>query len=256
MRGKAKRPFMRCRKLAPLFCGLVVCGWAIFRSSSRVRGVVTQSIMPEPVSQQRVVICGIVRECESAIPRMRELVERLGALYADYRVIVIENDSKDRTPERLHAWARANRRVNAVTLKLKQTNKRPSIAFLADVRNRYLDILQNEPQYARFGVLAVIDLDLDDVDLSGVAETAIWCDQKARSGERVGGVTANGVTGDGRYFDIFAYRHPVTLVWPPERGVLFLDETRGKRLIRAHQRVFRPSTPPFPVDSGFGGLAL
>ena len=111
---------------------------------------------------------------------------------------MIENDSSDRTPDRLRAWARANPRVRAVTLRLKETNKRPSIGFLASVRNRYLDIIERDPEYVGFGVLAVIDLDLDDLDLSGVAATARWCDRLARDGTRWGGVTANGVTGDGR----------------------------------------------------------
>ena len=232
--------------------GALIC--VALRVGSLIEG---NAIAPaRPVSTERVVICGIVRDCADAVPRMRILVERLGALYSDYRVVVIENDSSDRTPDRLRSWARANPRVRAVTLRLKETNKRPSIGFLASVRNRYLDIIERDPEYVSFGVLAVIDLDLDDLDLSGVAATARWCDRLARDGTRWGGVTANGVTGDGRYFDIFAYRHPVTLVWPPERGVLFLNERDGRPLIRAHQRIYDPSIPPFPVDSGFGGLAL
>ena len=206
--------------------GALIC--VALRVGSLIEG---NAIAPaRPVSTERVVICGIVRDCAAAVPRMRILVERHGALYSDYRVVVIENDSSDRTPDRLRSWARANPRVRAVTLRLKETNKRPSIGFLASVRNRYLDIIERDPEYVSYGVLAVIDLDLDDLDLS-VAATAL-VRRLARDGTRWGGVTANGSRAMAGT-DIWRTVIPVTLVWRPERGVLFLNERHGRPSSRA-----------------------
>src|SRR5688572_2527732 len=44
-------------------------------------------------SETRVVIAGLVRDVEKKMPDIKQKVERVGALFADYRVLLVENDS-------------------------------------------------------------------------------------------------------------------------------------------------------------------
>ena len=212
-----------------------------------------------PRHDARIVIAGIVKNRERAIRNSRRIVERMGALFRDYRVVIIENDSVDRTPQLLREWAASNSKVRALTLNLNQTQVPGRVlSVVARVRNLYLDILDQEPEhYGDFDLLAVLDMDLSSVDLGGVAATARWADQLAASGVRWGGIAANGVTADGHYYDIFAYRHPRTLVWPPERTALF-GRSDGQEIIKAHQKsmVLDPFSKPFQVHSAFSGLSL
>src|SRR6185312_11417267 len=62
---------------------------------------------------RRVVIAGVVRNSIEVLPHTIERVERLGKFFADYRVVVYENDSIDGTGELLTAWAAGNERVTA-----------------------------------------------------------------------------------------------------------------------------------------------
>src|SRR5581483_9941029 len=43
------------------------------------------------LSKKRVVICGLIRNGEKFIPHMKHL-EDIGALFSDYRILLVEND--------------------------------------------------------------------------------------------------------------------------------------------------------------------
>lgn len=65
--------------------------------------------------KRRVVIAGLCRDVERILPATIRRIERLGGLFADYRVVVYENDSRDGTKALLRRWAVGNSRVTAVT---------------------------------------------------------------------------------------------------------------------------------------------
>ena len=53
--------------------------------------------------QSRTVICGLARNIATHLPGTMARIERLGSMFADYRVLVYENDSTDATRE-YGAW--------------------------------------------------------------------------------------------------------------------------------------------------------
>lgn len=112
---------------------------------------------------QRVVICGLARDVSPYLPATMARIERLGGMFADYRVFVLENDSNDDTPRQLSQWARANSRVVALS---KQQGKRrhESIrclgraADMAEYRTRcQAEVAKRWPD---FECVCVVDMDL------------------------------------------------------------------------------------------------
>ena len=63
------------------------------------------------MASQRVVIGGLARNLGSIVDTTIARVERLGRMFADYRVVLYENDSADETPTRLKQWSENNSRV-------------------------------------------------------------------------------------------------------------------------------------------------
>src|SRR5262245_7073703 len=67
------------------------------------------------IREARTVICGLARNVAALLPRTIARIERLGGLFADYRVLIYENDSTDPTPALLSRWANRNRRVTVIS---------------------------------------------------------------------------------------------------------------------------------------------
>ncbi len=63
------------------------------------------------MQQRRVVIAGLARNLAKILPQTIKRIESLGERFADYRVVIYENDSTDRTLEVLKAWANHNSKV-------------------------------------------------------------------------------------------------------------------------------------------------
>lgn len=66
----------------------------------------------------KVIICGVVREQEKRVPYSMRIMEKMGEMFEDYEVIIYENNSKDRTPEILHAFGEKNNRFHSCTTTL------------------------------------------------------------------------------------------------------------------------------------------
>jgi hypothetical protein len=63
------------------------------------------------MATNRVVLVGLARNVATCLPATMSRMEELGNCFADYRVLIYENDSADATVSMLDAWARDNRRV-------------------------------------------------------------------------------------------------------------------------------------------------
>lgn len=109
-------------------------------------------------NRTKVVICCISRDDFFGLGVNRAQVEDLGQHFADYRVIVAENDSSEAFRAELRAWAATNPRVKVLS-KTFNLKKRPNLAFLAKMRNFYVDELRR-PEYAAFGRVVVFDMDV------------------------------------------------------------------------------------------------
>ncbi len=129
----------------------------------------------ERLARSTGVIVGLARNVEPHLPRTIAGIEALGALFADYRVVIYENDSTDSTRELLMDWAARRSQVD-VTCERHGDPVNPTARCLqrtermARYRNACLDIVRKK--YAGFDYVIVVDTDLTvGWSLNGVANT-------------------------------------------------------------------------------------
>src|SRR6185436_16929185 len=115
---------------------------------------------------EKVLICGICKNVEKAIPNTIQSATELGAQFLDYRVIIYENNSTDRTKQLFQEWAKKNQRVIflsqdlskkrlAQELKMKVRNRTEAIER---ARNKVLDIITRD-KYEDYKYVIWVDLD-------------------------------------------------------------------------------------------------
>ncbi len=129
----------------------------------------------ERMKQHSVVVCGLCRDVRLYLPRTAARIERLGEMFADYRVMLFENDSKDATLEFLFDWRSRNARVEFLTAtagrpKFQRSRSLARAEWLAHCRNQYRKEIQQ--RYAEFDYVIVVDTDLaGGWSYDGVAHT-------------------------------------------------------------------------------------
>lgn len=111
----------------------------------------------------KVVICGLARDVADILPQSIARIERLGEHFADYRVVIYENDSRDATPALLADWTERNHRVQAMRERIGDPINPTArclrrAARMANYRNRCLEVVRS--QFADFDYVIVVDTDL------------------------------------------------------------------------------------------------
>jgi hypothetical protein len=125
----------------------------------------------EEIRQSRVVFAGLIRDRQDRIPYLKKRLESWAAPFKDYRILIVENDSRDQTRERLLVWAKENPKVTILgcgenaprcSLSLAPTAKRTHggsrIEKMAYLRNIYVDYIRQH--YNDWDYLVVNDMDL------------------------------------------------------------------------------------------------
>jgi hypothetical protein len=194
-----------------------------------------------------VVICGLCRDVRVHLPRTAARVERLGTMFAKYRVVLFENDSVDATCEFLADWRSKNPCVDFVSEsagvpKYPQTRSLERANWMAHCRNRYREQLLR--QYSDYDYVIVLDTDLmggwsydgiahsfgmDDWDVMGSYGLQLRKDSGAVQSPFV-------------HFDVWAFH--------PARG------TAARKLVNHNELLLKRGDPLLPVESSFGGLGL
>lgn len=192
---------------------------------------------------------GLTRNGVGTLPRVLDHLRASGALFADYRVVVFENDSDDGTDELLQAAARADPRLlpHSEGLGLPPALARGGFhqsrfRSMARFRRKLLAHIDRAAGRACAGrptVYIIADLDLhhgwrpDALATSFAHPDAEW-----------DVMCANGVVNDGQHWDTLALRTPE-----------FNDTRQQAQLDAAHLRFpLRPGL--IPVHSCFGGVAI
>ncbi|AGA27673.1 glycosyltransferase family protein [Singulisphaera acidiphila] len=118
----------------------------------------------ERMRQHSVTICGIGRDIARTFPEFAARVERLGAMFRTYHALFYENDSEDRTPALLNAWAEANPAIRVVCERhgdprFGSIRSLVRTAALAAYRNRCREVILSE--FADDDYVIVVDMDLE-----------------------------------------------------------------------------------------------
>lgn len=200
-----------------------------------------------------VCIVGCVRDVEEMLPINSRRIEKIGALFKDYRVFLAENDSIDTTADILGNWKFNNPRVDFISEKLGTPRLDDSsgerMNYMAIYRNKYLEYVKNNPN---FDYVMVIDADFKGAgwSLDGIKNSMGWFGWDVISSN---GLDRNRLVGG--YYDIlplliggYEEEHQMTEYrYPYTNLVLKRGLERPK---------FQRSEPLFRVHSAFGGLAI
>ncbi|MDF2965564.1 MAG: hypothetical protein K0Q51_952 [Rickettsiaceae bacterium] len=197
------------------------------------------------LSRHKAIICAITRDNADDLGIMIKHIELIGKAFADYRVVIFENDSVDGTKFILRRWHANNLKVSIESEDFRN-KKRPSIKFLADARNHYLDLINSRQEYDDFDIVIVVDMDMSyGIDIRGLEHSF----SKVNEWDAV---CSNGIfNSKGQMFDMFAFRNKEFPYTPADNS-----EKYWKEIVPKGQKVYDINLGLIPVESCFGGLAI
>jgi hypothetical protein len=197
---------------------------------------------------EKVLICGIGKNIQNNIHNVMQSATRLGEHFLDYRIIIYENNSDDKSRRFLSRQAYRNpnlifvseyleKKELAEQFQMKVHNRTEAIAR---ARNKVLDIAMQK-EYNDYKYVVWVDLDLSDPwDVDNILDTILYPEQEWDA------VLANGA------YDLFALRDPEFPIGFELIGNIFfdrLDEMRARFILD-------PNGPWRRVYSAFGGLGI
>lgn len=202
---------------------------------------------------EKVLICGVCQNVESRLVKTKMIMESIGALFDDYRILIYENNSTDRTPEILASWTRANPKVWLKSENLSDEELADVIVnvysngspFLTERIARARNIVLAEalsPAYADFPYLIWMDMDFVRFpNFEGFIDTF-------QSEQEWDAVFAYGVDPSNIYWDWYAFRDANFPIGPELLGMYWWH--LNKYLTLTEQ------DPWYPVHSAFGGCGI
>lgn len=210
------------------------------------------------IKNKKIIFCSIVRDCAYNLKHNIPAIEKIGSYFEDYRVIIFENNSKDKTKGVLKRWQLNNKKIIAICNDYNESkyneiqkdkcyfspNSRRRIQKYVDYRNLYLDYIENKINFEAHFVI-IVDLDVAKIDVKGVMTsfgTKLEWDV----------ITANGYSFSPslrrRYHDTYALCESGHENIPQS-----IAEIISNRKIFSH---LRKNMPFIRVYSAFGGLAI
>lgn len=203
--------------------------------------------------EANVLICGLARNSENEVDEAISRLLNATRIFASTKVLVIESDSEDSTPEKLSKLAANEGRMKLLCLgKLRMLYplRTQRIAFC---RNKYLHELNTKPEYRDIDYVIVADLDGVNNLISAEAVLSCW---DTNTDWDV--ITANQLD---RYYDIWALRHQFWCpydCWRAKKWFETISTPFEALKIAVSQKQIRIPRKAglIEVDSAFGGLAV
>jgi len=201
--------------------------------------------------QKSLLVVGLARDCERTIYREVSRLEKV-LLEISWKVdfYIVESDSSDGTLEVLEKCTNEIQNFKYQSLGKLQNKIPDRIERLRYCRNEYMRFLTTSQ--SNYDLIVVNDFDIKNNKLSAKAFFSILTERFEWSA-----LFANQ---SGRYFDIYALRHPE---WNSrdcfaEAAELRLvgDLNYRHKAIWAKMKRISKSSPPIEVKSAFGGLAI
>lgn len=193
-------------------------------------------------SQEKILICGVGKNVGKAVENTIKNIEALGDNFADYAVIIYENNSADNTAEQFRTWAQKNNHVVFFSQTLLQEYSSYREENIAIARNIVLS-LARDPKYSDFRYLIMVDLDfLTPWPIREILETI-------RSPIEWDCVSANGIINRSYYYDRYAFRNEEFPFGPELLGEWFWSNLSKTQFNLTQDNWM-------PVYSAFGGLAI
>lgn len=203
------------------------------------------------VIPQKVVICGVCKDCAGRLPYSIRIMEKIGSLFSDYHIIVYENNSTDSTPQILKNWSKSNQRVFTISenieknvLKTLFVNYPMKTEAIARARNIVLDIATSE-RYQEFKYLIMMDMDFK------IAPSYEGFIEIFKTKQRWDAIFAYGVDPRGSHWDWFAFRDDQCPL-----GAELLGDYWWTLPYKFFNLKLTTESQWYPVYSAFGGCGI
>lgn len=162
---------------------------------------------------QKVIICGVVKNVENMILRSLDMCIDIGKLFNDYRIVIYENNSTDNTKQILKDLNKEKVKIISETIDYDEIKKNSKIwAYtevtgsdhpcrmeqIANARNKLLNEIK---KYNDFTYVIMIDLDTHHFESNGIIDS--FNNRDLNSWDVI---YANGKDSYGYYYDKYALR--------------------------------------------------
>lgn len=211
------------------------------------------------ISLSSIIICSIVRNAERGLRKNVPVIRKLCERFADYRIVIYENDSTDKTKEILKEWVEKDddhviALMNDIgaeqtipTVKSVVSNpffSRRRIEKMASLRNQYMQYIDDCHLEADY--LMVVDLDVAQLNLESILssfedDVPEW-DAVTAYGYSLGPMLRR------RYHDTYALTELEKVNQPQTESLILSNAYRFANLLANDEWI--------PVFSAFGGLAI
>jgi len=189
--------------------------WGDYSTPDILRDGVSVASVPQDeqwLRTQRVVICGLLRDKEGQVAYLQRALPRITSLFADWALVVVENNSTDNTRERLLEWQQhdTNHIHVLAPASTTTTNSNDSTAAespvpmfrtvrhdytewrirkMAALRNSYMAYVSSHAALSQYELLVVMDLDLQSfLYTDGLLSTA----HHLHTNHHIAAIAANG----------------------------------------------------------------
>ena len=212
------------------------------------------------LKQKRIIVAGLVYNAEELIPKLESWFNELTKICSSCHIVIVENNSVDRTPKNLQLWKSRNpEKVHLVceeracknftidTDKAKSAHK-SRIEKMSYLRNRYVSYIR---KHFEADYVFVMDFDLDGVLYWDGVFHSIF---KFYVNPSIDVISCNGVlNGSFLYYDSFAYAK--------DKNEIRWNSTNDKHshdqdVLQNISRHYQDNMEMDKVASAFGGFAI
>lgn len=214
------------------------------------------------LKQKDIIVTGLVYNAESLVPKMEEWFNHLTKLCSSCHIVIVENNSVDRTRHYLNLWKQKNpKHVHLVceesecksfehlSENLTKSAHKSRIEKMSYLRNRYLDYIRQNFEQADY--VFVMDFDLDGVLYwDGVFQSIF----KFYVNPDIEMIACNGiVNGSFLYYDSFAYaKDKNELRWSSTSD----KQSHDQDVLQNISRHYQDNLDMDKVASAFGGFSI
>jgi len=209
--------------------------------------------MRKSLRESNILIVGLARDCEHVISSEVQTIDDAFSSAKSVQWLIIESDSSDNTTTVLKSMSeKLSLRYVSLGRLRDRLNKRTE--RIAECRNRYIEAITNDDDYAHIDFVVVADLDGVNCDLTSEAVISCW-----QMEEDWDACFANQSE---PYYDIWALRHET---WSPndcwamhkfliQHGKNHFDALNAS--VYSRMIKIKESNKPIKVKSAFGGIGI
>lgn len=206
----------------------------------------------DKIIPEKALICGICKDVAQFLSDEIRIFEKIGALFEEYRIIIYENNSTDKTQHILREWMKRNSKIRIqfecltpteleqIIINTEENGALNRIEKIARARNKLLDMVM-APEYDAYDNVIMMDMDFASApNIAGILEVF----QSKREWDAVFGY---GIGRKREYWDWYAFR---------DYNQPFGPELLGHDWFSQKMWSLKKTDQWCPVYSAFGGIGI